>query len=78
MASASYWVPLLASDKGKGMVMVGPGMTGGPFGNGVGAGIRKEDKALNDMFTKAINASIADGTSKKLAVQWFGFDVSAK
>jgi|OM-RGC.v1.007948744 octopine/nopaline transport system substrate-binding protein len=78
LASASYWVPLLASDKGKGMVMVGPGMTGGPFGNGVGAGIRKEDKALNDMFTKAINASIADGTSKKLAVQWFGFDASAK
>jgi octopine/nopaline transport system substrate-binding protein len=78
LASASYWVPLLASDKGKDMVMVGPGMTGGPFGNGVGAGIRKEDKALNDMFTKAINASIADGTIKKLAVQWFGFDASAK
>lgn len=78
LASASYWVPLLASDKGKDMVMVGPGMTGGPFGNGVGAGIRKEDKALNDMFSKAINASIADGTAKKLAVQWFGFDASAK
>ncbi len=78
LASASYWVPLLGSDKGKDMVMVGPGMTGGPFGNGVGAGIRKDDKSLTMMFDKAINAAIADGTAKKLAVQWFGFDASAK
>lgn len=78
LASASYWVPLLATDKGKDMVMVGPKLTGGPFGAGVGAGIRQDDTALVEMFSKAINAAIADGSLSKLAVQWFGFDASAK
>lgn len=78
LASMSYWVPLLASDKGKDMKMVGPGMTGGPFGHGVGAGIRKEDQALADMFSKAINEAIADGSLRTLAMQWFGFDAASK
>ncbi len=78
LASMSYWVPLLETDKGKGMKMVGPGMTGGPFGAGVGVGIRQKDQDLADMFTKAINEAIADGTVKELAVKWFGFDASSK
>ena len=78
LASMSYWVPLLETDKGKGMKMVGPGMTGGPFGEGVGVGIRKADQDLADQFTKAINEAIADGTISKLAVKWFGFDASAR
>jgi len=78
LASMSYWKPLLESDKGKDMVAVGPGMTGGPFGAGVGVGIRKGDQALADMFSKAINSAVADGTVKKMAVQWFGFDASVK
>lgn len=78
LASASYWVPLLATDKGKDMVMIGPNMVGGPFGAGVGAGIRKDDKSLTAMFDKAINAAIDDGSLEKLAVKWFGFDASAK
>jgi octopine/nopaline transport system substrate-binding protein len=78
LASMSYWVPLFESDKGKGMAMVGPGMTGGPFGAGVGVGVRQKDQDLADMFTKAINEAIADGTVSKLAIQWFGFDASSK
>jgi len=78
LASMSYWVPLLETDKGKGMKMVGPGMTGGPFGAGVGVGIRQKDQDLADMFTKAINEATADGTVSKLATKWFGFDASAK
>lgn len=78
LASMSYWVPLLESDKGKSMKMVGPHMTGGPFGAGVGVGIRQADQDLADKFTKAINEAIADGTVSRLAVQWFGFDASAK
>lgn len=74
LASLAYWKPLLESDKGKDLVRVGPDLSGGPFGAGVGAGIRKEDAALADMFSKAIAASVADGTVSKLAVQWFGFD----
>jgi len=78
LASMSYWVPLLESDKGKDMKMVGPHMTGGPFGAGVGVGIRQKDEHLAEHFTEAINEAIADGTVSKLAVQWFGFDASAK
>ena len=78
LAAMSYWKPLLEKDQGKGLEMVGPGFTGGPFGNGVGAGIRQKDQALADMFSQAINAAIADGTVSKLAVEHFGFDASAK
>ncbi len=78
LASMSYWVPLFESDKGKGMTMVGPGMTGGPFGHGVGVGIRQKDQDLADMFSTAIDGAIADGTVSKLAIKWFGFDASSK
>ncbi|MEL6622933.1 MAG: transporter substrate-binding domain-containing protein, partial [Pseudomonadota bacterium] len=46
--------------------------------NGVGAGIRQKDAALAEMFTKAIDETIADGTLEKMAVKWFGFDASTK
>lgn len=78
LASMSYWAPLLATDKGKDFAAIGPKMTGGPFGNGVGAGIRQKDAALAEMFTKAIDETIADGTLEKMAVKWFGFDASTK
>ncbi len=78
LASMSYWAPLLKGDKGKDMVAVGPNLTGGPFGAGVGVGIRQADGKLVDMFSKAINESIADGTVKKLAIMHFGFDASVK
>ena len=78
LAAMSYWKPLLEKEGGKGLEMVGPGFTGGPFGNGVGAGIRQQDQALADMFSQAINAAITDGTVSKLAIEHFGFDASAK
>lgn len=78
LAAMSYWVPLLEKDTGKNMVMVGCGLTGGPFGAGVGVGVRQADQDLADKFTAAINEAIADGTVSKLATQWFGFDASAK
>jgi octopine/nopaline transport system substrate-binding protein len=78
LASLSYWVPLLEGEKGKTMAMVGPKMDGGPFGNGVGAGIRQDDQELADMFTKAIDEARMDGTISKLSKQWFGFDGTPK
>ena len=73
LASMSYWKPLLDSDKGKGFAAVGPTMNGGPFGAGVGAGIRQKDTELVAMFSKAIGEARADGTVDRLALQWFGF-----
>jgi octopine/nopaline transport system substrate-binding protein len=75
LASASYWYPLLETEKGADFALIGPGLDGGPFGWGVGAGIRKEDTDLVEMFNKAIAEAKEDGTINRLAQQWFGFDV---
>jgi len=63
---------------GKKLRLIGPSMTKGPFGRGVAVGIRKEDGKLKEMFNKAIDETIADGSLGKLAVKWFGFDNSSK
>ena len=78
LGAMSYWVSRIKSDKGQDMKMVGPGMTKGPFGEGVGVAVRKKDANLAVMYSKAINAAIADGTLSKLAIKWFTFDASAK
>jgi octopine/nopaline transport system substrate-binding protein len=78
LASMGYWVPLLDSDAGQELTMVGPAFVGGVFGAGVGVGIRKADTALADKFNEAITAALDDGTISALAEQWFGFDSAAK
>jgi octopine/nopaline transport system substrate-binding protein len=77
LASASYWVPLMETEKGADFALIGPGFNGGPFGAGVGAGIRQEDTDLIEMFNKAIGEAKADGTINRLAQEWFGFDVTS-
>jgi octopine/nopaline transport system substrate-binding protein len=73
-ASIAYWKPMLAKPEGKDLVLVGPTFTGGVFGTGVGAGIRKADPELKAKFDQAITAAAKDGTIKTLAMKWFGFD----
>jgi octopine/nopaline transport system substrate-binding protein len=77
LGGMAYWVPLLKSEQGKQYQIIGPQMTGGPFGSGIGVAVRKKDQALADMFSKAIDAALRDGTIKKLAIEWFTFDTSA-
>jgi octopine/nopaline transport system substrate-binding protein len=77
LGGMAYWVPLLKSEQGKEYKIIGPQMTGGPFGRGIGVAVRKKDQALADMFSRAIDASLRDGTIKKLAIEWFTFDTSA-
>jgi octopine/nopaline transport system substrate-binding protein len=74
----AYWVPILKSEQGQEYQIVGPYMTGGPFGDGIGVAVNKKDMDLADMFSSAIDGAMRDGTLKKLAVEWFTFDVSAK
>lgn len=71
-----HWVPLLESDDGRELRLVGPSITGGPLGAGVAVGVRKKDKELAERFSKVVAAAIADGTVSSLAIRWFGFDVS--
>ncbi len=74
----AYWQPLIQSEQGKEYKIVGPHMTGGPFGGGVGVAIRKKDQDLADMFSRAIAEMIRDGSLKKLAIEWFNYDASAQ
>ena len=73
----SYGRPLIERAKGA-LKIIGPGFTGGLLGEGTGIGVRHEDGALAKMFSKAIEAAIKDGALRKLAVKWFGFDLSPK
>lgn len=78
LSSISFLKPLTDKPDNKDLKLFGPKMTGGVFGKGVGVGIRKEDAELKAMFDNAIDAAVADGTVKKLSMQWFGYDASPK
>jgi octopine/nopaline transport system substrate-binding protein len=74
----AYWLPLINSEQGKHYQIVGPHMTGGPFGEGVGVAVRQTDQDLAKIFSRAIDAMISDGTLKRLAISWFDYDASAQ
>ena len=65
-----------AEKSGKPVVLVGPTLSGGAFGNGVGGGIRKDDTDLLKAFNKAIDQARKTGKISELAIKWFGFDAS--
>ena len=65
-----------AKKSGKPVVLTGPVYSGGPFGGGVGVGIRKDDTDLLTRFNKAIDTARKNGKIKELAIKWFGFDAS--
>ena len=66
----------MESDNGKDIVFIGPGLGGGPFGEGVGVGLRKRDTDLLKMFNKAIDEARAGGTLAEHFTKWFGKDIS--
>lgn len=78
LVSLGYAAPMLQTDAGEGLRIVGPGISGGPFGEGVGGAFRKRDGALANAFSTAIKKRIADGTIRTLSIRWFGFDISAR
>jgi polar amino acid transport system substrate-binding protein len=41
----------------------------------VGIAIRKDNPKLKAAMQKALDDMIADGTYKKLAMEWIGFDI---
>ena len=68
----------------KPVMLIGPTLSGGIFGNGVGIGVRKatsseigkrDAKILKD-FNRAINTARKKGIISKLAIKHFGFDAS--
>jgi octopine/nopaline transport system substrate-binding protein len=59
-----------------GYALVGPSLTGGVLGGGIGIGLRKDDTGLKAKFNEAIQAAIKDGTAKTLSMKWFKVDVT--
>jgi octopine/nopaline transport system substrate-binding protein len=59
-----------------GYALVGPSLTGGVLGGGIGIGLRKDDTGLKTKFNGAIQAAIKDGTAKTLSTKWFKVDVT--
>jgi len=74
LADTGYWIPLMETEKGEDFTLIGPGLSKGPFGEGVGVGLRKEDEDLREMFNQAIAEAKEDGTISELGEEWFGFD----
>ncbi len=60
----------LRKDDFKDYTIAGPTFKGGVFGQGIAAGLRKDDTVLKSMFDAAIKAAKADGTINKLAQKW--------
>ena len=46
------------------------------YGQGVGVGVRKGDKATLDLVNAALVAIVDDGTFRKLSEKYFGYDIS--
>ena len=60
----------LRKDDFKDYTIAGPTFKGGVFGQGIAAGLRKDDTILKSMFDAAIKSAKADGTINKLAQKW--------
>ena len=64
------------TDQGSNAAFTGPIFSGGPWGDGVGGAIRKEDTDILEMWNKAIAEMSADGTTARITEKWFGRDMS--
>ncbi|PVE23077.1 ABC transporter substrate-binding protein [Microvirga sp. KLBC 81] len=78
LADSTAIIGTLEKPEFKDYALVGPSITGGLLGEGVGVGLRKEDQELKKAFNEAIQAAVKDGTVKKLSEKWFKIDISPK
>ena len=78
LADATAIIGTLDKPEFKDYTLVGPAITGGIQGDGVGIGLRKEDAELKMKFNEAIQAATQDGTIRKLSMKWFKIDVAPK
>ncbi|KQS61287.1 ABC transporter substrate-binding protein [Rhizobium sp. Leaf371] len=58
------------------LAFTGPEIGGTIFGSGEGLGLRQADTDLRDLFNKAIQSALDDGTIKTLSMKWFKTDVT--
>jgi octopine/nopaline transport system substrate-binding protein len=78
LADATAIIGTLGKPEFKDYTLVGPAITGGIQGDGVGIGLRKEDTELKQKLNEAIRAATQDGTIQKLSMKWFKIDIAPK
>jgi arginine/ornithine transport system substrate-binding protein len=66
----------LSKPEGKGYEQVGPSVRLEAGGGGVGIAFRKGEDGLREKVNAALKAIRADGSYKKMAAQYFDFDIS--
>ena len=66
----------MGTDQGANAAFTGPTFSGGPWGDGVGGAIRKEDTDILEMWNKVIAEMSEDGTTAEITKKWFGRDMS--
>ena len=66
----------METDLGANAAFTGPTFSGGPWGDGVGGAIRKEDTDILEMWNNAISSMSEDGTTADITIKWFGRDMS--
>ena len=76
MASMGYLMTAAQKPTNSDLTIVGPRFQGGFLGAGSSVGLRKGDTGLKQKFDEAIAAAKADGTTTKLSMKWFGFDMT--
>ncbi|TIV95624.1 MAG: transporter substrate-binding domain-containing protein, partial [Mesorhizobium sp.] len=76
LADYFTWRDFLETPDGSSAVFFGPELSGGLWGPGVGAGMRKDDADLVNKFNAAIDAATKDGTIQALSVKWFKEDIA--
>jgi octopine/nopaline transport system substrate-binding protein len=78
LADATAIIGTLGKPEFKDYALVGPAISGGVQGDGVGIGLRQEDTDLKKAFDEAIQAARKDGTIARLSMKWFKIDVAPK
>jgi octopine/nopaline transport system substrate-binding protein len=78
LADATAIIGTLDKPEFKDYTLVGPAISGGVQGDGVGIGLRKEDVELKKELDAAIQAAIKDGTIEKLSTKWFKINITPR
>lgn len=78
LADYSVWKTFLETADGQKATLYGPRISGGPFGPGIGIGLRKEDKELETRFNAAIGELRQTGQLRAMSEKWFGADLVSR
>lgn len=76
LLTARSVIDVVGRAAGGAIVPVGPMISGGPLGTGVGVVVRKDAGELVARFNAAIEGAVADGSISAISSKWFGFDIA--